>query len=224
MRLTNPLNGNRTTVTVIGIMSQSLVTGVFVSPPTAAALGISGEKGFFLTLAPGASATRAAQVAKAAFFPYGLVVLNIADLLASSIASTEGIIALLQIFVALGLGVGIAAMGIVALRAVAERRREIGMLRANGFTSRMVLRAFFLEYSYVTLVGITIGTVLGLLIVWNLTQSPAAVSEGVSTFTVPWLTLGVILAAAYGLSMLAVAGPSLRAARLPPAEAVRPTE
>ena len=222
--LTNPANGHEATVTVIGIMTQSLVSGVFVSPPTAAALGISEERVFFMTLAPGASATRAAQVAKAAFFPYGLVVLNIADLLASSIASTEGVIGLLQIFVGLGLAVGIAAMGIVALRAVVERRREIGMIRANGFTQRMVLTAFFLEYSFVTLVGITIGTALGLLIVWNVTQGSAAASAGVTVFTVPWLNLVVILGLAYGLSMLAIAEPSLRAARLPPAEAVRPTE
>ncbi|HTS32791.1 MAG TPA: FtsX-like permease family protein [Thermoplasmata archaeon] len=224
MLLTNPANGNQTTVRVIGVMAQSLVSGVYVSPPTAAALGYSNEKVFFLTLAPGQSATRAAQVAKAAFFPYGLVVLNIADLLASSIASTEGAIGLLQIFVGLGLAVGIAAMGIVALRAVVERRREIGMLRANGFTSRMVLASFFLEYSFVSLVGIAIGTGLGLLIVWNLTQSAAATSAGVSTFAVPWPNLVIILVVAYGLSMLAVAEPSLRAAHLPPAEAVRPTE
>jgi len=222
--LTNPSNGNRTPVTVIGIMSQSLVSGVFVSPPTAAALGVSEEKVFFLSLAPGASATRAAQVAKAAFFPYGLVVLNIADLLATSIASTEGVIGLLQIFVGLGLAVGIAALGIVALRAVAERRREIGMIRANGFTRRMVLKAFFLEYSFVTLVGIAIGTVLGLLIVWNVTLSSSASSAGVTVFAVPWLNLGIILATAYGLAMLAIAEPSFRAAQMPPAEAVRPTE
>ncbi|HTT73690.1 MAG TPA: FtsX-like permease family protein [Thermoplasmata archaeon] len=224
IELTNPVNGNRTRVTVLGIMSQSLVSGVFVGPTTAAALGFGNQTGFFLTVAAGQSATTAAQLAKAAFFSYGLVVVNIADLLASSIASTEAIIGLLQIFVGLGLAVGIAAMGIVALRAVVERRREIGMIRANGFTRGMVLKAFFLEYSFVTLVGIAIGTALGLLIVWNLTQSPLAASAGVSVFAVPYLSLVIFLSLAYGLSMLAVAEPSLRAARLPPAEAVRPTE
>ncbi|HTP54676.1 MAG TPA: FtsX-like permease family protein [Thermoplasmata archaeon] len=224
MLLANPANGNTSTVTVIGIMAQSLVSGVFVGPATASALGISAPKVFFLTVTPGASAVTAAQVAKSAFFPYGLVVLNIADILASSIATTEGVIGLLQIFVGVGLAVGIAAMGIVALRAVVERRREIGMIRANGFTRRMVLEAFFLEYSFVSLVGIAIGTALGLLIVWNLTQGPGATSLGVTHFTVPWSNLLIILAAAYGLSMLAVAEPSLRAARLPPAQAVRPTE
>jgi putative ABC transport system permease protein len=223
--LTNPTDGNRTTVTVIGIMAQSLITGVFVSPPTAVALGIVGEtRGFFLALSPGSSATRALQLMKVAFFPYGLVLLDLADLLASSIAPTEGAIGLLQIFVGLGLTVGIAAMGIVALRAVVERRREIGMIRANGFTRRMVLKAFFLEYSFVTLIGISIGTALGLLVVWNLTHGASATSAGVTTFVVPWFNLVIILGVAYGLSMLAIAEPSLRAARLPPAEAVRATE
>jgi putative ABC transport system permease protein len=224
IQVTNPASGNSTNVTVLGILSESLVNGVFVSPATAAGLGVSGARDFFLTLAPGASATRAAQVAKAAFFPYGLVVLNIADLLAQSVDSTEAVIGLLQIFVGLGLGVGIAAMGIVALRAVVERRREIGMIRAMGFTRRMVLGAFFLEYTFVTLVGISIGTGLGLLLVWNLTQGASATQIGVTAFTVPWRNLALILAAAYGLSMLAIAQPSLRAARMPPSEAVRPTE
>ncbi len=224
MEIVNPANGNRTAVTVIGIMTQSLVTGVFVGPATAAALGGFATERFFLTLTPGASATRAEQLAKTAFFPYGFVVLDIAGILASSIAPIEGIIGLLQVFVALGLVVGIAALGIVALRAVVERRREIGMLRANGFTQRMVLGAFFLEYTFVTLIGIAIGTGLGLLVVWNRTQSPAAAAGGTSVFAVPWATLGLILLLAYGLSMLAIAQPSLRASRTPPAEAVRPTE
>ncbi len=225
IELTNPNTGNTTTVQVIGIMSQSLLTGVFASPPTATALGISSEvKGFFLTLTPGASATRAAQLTKSAFFSYGLTVVNIGDLLASSIASTEGAIGLLQIFVGLGLAVGVVGMGIVALRAVVERRREIGMLRANGFTRGMVLKSFFVEYSFVTLLAVAIGTGLGLLIVWDLTQSAGASSEGITVFTVPWLNLLIFLAVAYGLAMVAITGPSLRAARMPPAEAVRPTE
>lgn len=224
MRLTNPANGNQTTVTVLGVMTQSLLSGVYVSPSTATALGITAQNTFLLKLAPGASATRADLRAKQAFFPYGIVLLNIADLLASSLASDRGLVSLLQVFVALGLAVGIAAMGIVALRTVVERRRDIGMLRASGFTRGMVLRAFFLEYSFVTIVGIVIGTALGLLLIWNLTQGPNAAADGVSTFAVPWLNLAVILPLAYALSMLAIAEPSLRAARLPPAEAVRAAE
>ncbi|MCI4362870.1 MAG: FtsX-like permease family protein [Thermoplasmata archaeon] len=224
IRVANPVTGNSTTVRVIGILLESTVTGVWLNPATAFGLGFHEEKAFFLTTAAGVSGTHAAQLAKAAFFRSGLVLYNFQAILAQSIAGTEGAIGLLQIFVGLGLAVGIAAMGIVAVRAVVERRREIGMIRANGFTRRMVLRAFFLEYTFVSLLGIGIGTALGLLIVYNLSTSPSAAAAGVSTFSIPWLNLLLILLVAYGLAMAAVAEPSLRAARLPPAEAVRPTE
>jgi putative ABC transport system permease protein len=224
IQVTNPRTDNAAPVTVIGILAQSVIPGVWINPAAATALGYGAETAFFLTAAPGASATHAAQVAKAAFFRYGLVLYNIDALIAVSIDQTEGVIGLLQIFVGLGLAVGIAAMGIVAVRAVVERKRDIGMIRAYGFTQRMVLKAFFLEYSFVALLGIAIGTAFGLLIVYNLTIGPSAVSSGVTTFSVPWVNVLLILAVAYGLAMAAVAEPSLRAARLPPAEAVRPTE
>jgi putative ABC transport system permease protein len=224
LRLVDPATGNATNVTVIGILTESAVTGVWVDPTLANALGFRAVTAFFLTSPSGVSAVHAAQLAKAAFFRDGLVLFNFRDLLARSIAQTEGVIELLQIFVGLGLAVGIAAMGIVAVRAVVERKREIGMLRANGFTRRMVLKAFFLEYSFVSLLGIGIGTSLGILIVYNLSLSPSAAATGVATFSIPWANLLVILAVAYGLAMAAVAEPSIRAARLPPAEAVRPTE
>jgi putative ABC transport system permease protein len=118
----------------------------------------------------------------------------------------------------------VAVMGILALRAVVERRREIGMLRASGFSQRDVLRAFLLEYSYVTLLGLGIGTWLGIWIVYQLSLNPNAAASGVSFFAVPYLNIALIVVAAYGLAMLAIANPSIRASHLPPAEAVRATE
>jgi len=115
-------------------------------------------------------------------------------------------------------------MGILALRAVVERRREIGMLRASGFTQGMVLRSFVLEYSFTTLLGIAIGTGLGILIVYNLVHSAAAGSVGVTNFAVPWTTVAEIVLIAYGLVLVAIAGPAVRASRLPPADAVRASE
>ena len=222
--VTNPATGRSARVTVIGILTESALSGVWVNPAQATSLGFTNETGFFLTTAPGVSASHAAQVAKKAFFQYGLVLYDFQALLQESIAQTEGVIGLLQIFVGLGLAVGIAAMGIVAVRAVVERKREIGMIRAYGFTRRMVLKAFFLEYSFVSLLGIGIGAALGILIVYNLSITPGAAAEGVSTFSIPWVNLLLILGVAYGLAMVAVAEPSLRASRMPPAEAVRPTE
>ena len=224
IQIASPTGRHVTNLTVIGLMTQSVLTGVWVNPLTAASVGYTNQTGYFLTVAHGASSTVAAQDAKRAFFPSGLVLFDIPSLMASSIATTEGFIGLLVIFVGLGLGVGIAALGIFALRAVVERRREVGMLRATGFTRGMVLRSFFLEYSFVALLGIVIGVGLGLLVVYNLSVSPQATANGVQHFVAPWATALEIAVIAYLLVLAAIAVPSLRAARMPPADAVRSSE
>jgi len=224
IQLTTVRGTSPTELTVIGLLSESIITGAWVSPTTAASLGFTNETAYFLTSAPGVSANYAAQQAKKVFFPAGLVLYDLPSLLAQSIATTEGFIGLLEIFVGMGLGVGIAAMGIFALRAVVERRREIGMLRAIGFTRGMILRSLVLEYSLVTIVGVAVGTFLGLLIIYNLSVSPEAVGDGLQQFVVPWLTVVEVVVIAYLLVLVAIAAPSLRAARLPPAEAVRISE
>jgi putative ABC transport system permease protein len=224
IQLSLPNGAHPTDVTVVGILSESILSGVWVNPATASRLGYHNESAYLMTVAPGVSTTTASQDAKRAFFPAGLVLFDLRGLLATSISTTEGLIGILEVFVGLGLGVGIAAMGIFALRAVVERRREIGMLRATGFTRGMVLRSLFLEYSFVSLLGIGIGAGLGLLTIYNLSISPSAVSEGVQTFVAPWLAVVEIAVIAYLLVLVAIAAPSLRAARMPPAEAVRTTE
>jgi len=224
VRIATPNGARSTNVTVVGILTESIITGVWLNPTTAASLGYTTQSAYFLTVVPGHSADLASQDARRAFFSTGFVLYNLPSLMAQSISTTEGFIGLLEIFVGLGLAVGIAAMGIFALRAVVERRRQIGMLRAIGFTQGMVLRSLILEYSFVTVLGVVIGAGLGLLIIYNLSVSPEAVSDGVQHFVAPWLTVIEVGVIAYLLVLVAIAGPSLRAARLPPAEAVRTTE
>jgi len=224
IEVTTPSGSHPVNLTVVGLLSESIITGVWVNPTTAAAMGYTSESAYFLTVAAGKSSTLAAQDAKRAFFPAGLVLFDLPSLLAQSISTTEGFIGLLEVFVGLGLAVGIAAMGIFALRAVVERRRQIGMLRATGFTQGMVLRSLVLEYSFVTILGVVTGVVLGLLVIYNLSVSPEAVADGVQHFVAPWLTVLEIAALAYLLVLVAIAIPSLRAARMPPAEAVRASE
>jgi putative ABC transport system permease protein len=224
IQLTTPSGAHPTNVTVIGILTESILGGVWINATTAESLGYTNATASLLTVRPGVSTTYAAQEAKKAFFSDGLVLYDLAGLLATSISSTEGVIGILEVFVGLGLGVGIAAMGIFALRAVAERKRAIGMLRATGFTQGMVLRSLLLEYSFITLVGVAIGVGLGLLVIYNVSVSPSAVADGLQQFVAPWLTVLEVAVIAYLLVLAAIFGPSLRAARLPPAVAVRASE
>jgi putative ABC transport system permease protein len=220
--LEDPATRSVENVTVIAFMSQTFLSGFWINPTTAGHLGYTNTQGALLTVAPGASVTTASQDLKRAFFPYGIILYNFAQILQKAIQSTEGAIGLLEVFVALGLAVGIAGMGIFSLRAVVERRTQIGMLRATGFTRGMIFGSFLLEYSYITLLGTAVGTGLALWLYWNATEINTGGSFGV--FTVPTGTILAIVLVAYGLTVLAIFGPSWRAANLPPAEAVRYTE
>ncbi len=220
--LRNIGTGAETNVTVIGYMDQTFLSGFWVNPAAAAAIGYTNFQGSIFRAAPGVSAATAGQDLKRAFFPYGLQLYNVAEILQKAVQTLQGVIGLLEIFVALGLAVGIAGMGIVALRAVSERRTQIGMLRAEGFTRGMILASFLLEYSYVTLVGIAVGTGLALWLYYNATVLTPTSTVG--AFAVPTLTIVSIVVVAYVLTLAAIAGPSWKAANLPPAEAVRYTE
>jgi putative ABC transport system permease protein len=208
----------------VGILKTQVVQGIWLSPAAATALGYGETSAYLLTVGPGVSASVASQLTKAAFYPYGLVLIDFAQALASVTAVISGDIGLLELFIALGLAVGIAALGILALRAVTERRRQIGTLRATGLTRGMILKAFLLEYLYITLLGASMGLALGVLIMYNLVSGPFGASVGASHLFVPWSTLLLVLVVTGLLATAAVVGPSYRAAHVPPAQALRGLE
>ena len=75
------------------------------------------------------------------------------------------VIAILGIFegyLALGLIVGIAGIGVVTVRSVSERRKTIGILRALGYRRKMVTASFLIEVSWVGVLGILNGVLVAL--------------------------------------------------------------
>ncbi len=124
-------------------------------------------------------------------------------------------------FMGLGLIVGIAALGVIAFRTVVERRQQIGMLRAIGYSRRLVAISYFLESSFIALAGIAIGITLGLAISYNLLASPEFTGGTEIDFQVPWARLAVVLGVAYGASALMTLLPARAASRVAVAEALR---
>ena len=124
-------------------------------------------------------------------------------------------------FMALGLVVGVAAIGVVSTRAVVERRQQIGVLRAIGYRRSMIQLSFLLESSFVTLLGILIGTTLGIVLGWQ-AYNDIKDQEGIETlrFVIPWGEIAVILVLTYAFSLLATFLPARQAARIYPAEAL----
>ena len=218
--LTNPDNGHRVSVTVIGILSEDFIGGVWVNPSAAQTLGETNTTAFFLTVASGISVNTAANAAKVGFLPYGLTLFNFAQILQSSIQATEAVIELLEVFVALGLAVGVAAIGIVALRAVVEAPERDRDAAGFGVHPSHDPRRLSDRVSFVGLLGIGIGAALGIALDWNASLA----YPGLLEFSVPWANVLTAVGAAYALTLIAIAGPSFKAAALPPAEAIRYSE
>ncbi|MFF0473362.1 ABC transporter permease [Streptomyces sp. NPDC004284] len=131
---------------------------------------------------------------------------------------------LMQGFLALGLGVGIIGLGVVMVRAVRERRRTIGILRALGFRARTVQRSFLWESSFIALEGIVLGSLLGVLTTWLMYRNSAAFEGLEGGFPIEWTSICGLAVATFAASLLATIGPARRAAAVRPALAVRVTE
>ena len=73
------------------------------------------------------------------------------------------ILSIFQSYLSLGLFVGIAGMGVVTVRSVSERRAQTkGIMRALGFRKSMILQSFWIEVTWIGMLGIVNGVLVGI--------------------------------------------------------------
>ncbi|HKW42723.1 MAG TPA: FtsX-like permease family protein, partial [Thermoplasmata archaeon] len=209
-------------VKVIGILYEVSVQGLWVrSGVLHNDFGVDAPTLFYFKVRAGIDVTEAGHDLERYFLAYQLVTTNIHELLKSILEVTMGVFNLLEAYLALGLIVGIAGLGVITMRNVVERRQETGALRALGFRKSMVLRSFLLELSFIALTGIAMGVALGVALSYDLYLRFFA---GQTLFIVPWDRLFLLGGIAFVGAVLATASPAVRAARMPPAEALRSFE
>ena len=153
------------------------------------------------------------------FVEYGLTTFVVRDTVEEAMTMVASVMQLMELFLGMGLIVGIAGMGIITIRNVAERRQEIGVMRAIGYQRDMILKAFLLETSFTSLLGIVIGALMGLGISYTIFDWGGF--SKMSEFVIPWGEVLAVLAIAFAITLVATLPPSRRAARLAPAEALR---
>jgi putative ABC transport system permease protein len=95
-------------------------------------------------------------------------------------------------------------------------------MRAIGFRQRMVQTSLLLESSFVALTAIVVGTILGLILAWNIVddqrQQPSW--ENLDLY-IPWTNLLIVFTVVYAVAIVATILPARRASRIRPAEALR---
>ena len=219
-----PRQGAVATVTIIGVMdalsdqqgvlmfSKSVLDDISPEP-----LPVTTYR---FMVSEGADAKSISTQLDSSFFENGLETVVLEEELEKAREQNVGINRLLQGFMASGLLVGIAALGVISLRSVVERRQQIGVLRAIGYRRSMVLTSFLMESSFIALLGILLGVGLGALLSYNLVDAIADDIPGLS-FAIPWTQIGAIVAIAYAFSLLTTFLPARQASRIYPAEALR---
>ncbi len=123
----------------------------------------------------------------------------------------------------------VAAFNIVStlVMVVADRTREIGILKAMGMTRRGILRVFVLQGAWIGVVGTTVGTVLGVVLAWALGRyeiiriPPDVYFIDHLPVSLRLLDVALIVAASVVIAFLATIYPSIQASRLEPVDAIR---
>lgn len=222
----DPYTGKTRTLTVAAIAPSDffIQNGVFYGMPGARTL-FAYELPLdrvHVALRPGVDAELFAADVQARFLANGAEAVSIAAIVDEGFAMSNRFFQLFQGYLALGLVVGIAGIAVVMVRAVRERRREIGTLRALGFRSQPVGRVFAIETAFVAIEGTVLGALLALVTLYDIVA--LSDSFGELHFTVPWVSLAVLLGATVAASLLATVWPALSASRIKPAVALRMTD
>ena len=121
---------------------------------------------------------------------------------------------LMLVYVLLALAIVIALLGIGNTLALSifERTRELGVMRAVGMTRHQLRSMIRWESVIIALQGTVLGLLIGVFFGWALVL--AMKNQGITVFSVPLLTLLVVVVLAGLAGAAAAIWPSRRAARL----------
>jgi len=218
------VTGQSVDATIVGILSDSFYDNadhVFIARTLSDRVfgPRSTSNLLFVSTAPGTGNDALAATINGRYIPNGANSHSFRKLVNDQFSVQNQFFTLIRGYVALGLLVGIAGLGVVMIRAVRERRREVGVLRALGFSGIAVRRAFLAESSFIALEGIAVGTALALITAWQLVDSG---NFGTGTkFSVPILQLAVLIVVTFIASLIATAAPAIQASHIRPAVALR---
>ena len=230
LTLVDPSTGEETGLRVIGVLEPSTLGVIeeFAAIMTRAETvdtrfgGGEFEHYYAVTRDPTDEASRqASRDIESALIEYGVQAASIDELIDDQANASRSFQFLFEGFMGLGLVVGIAALGVIAFRTVVERRQQIGMLRAIGYSRGLITLSYFLESSFIALAGIAIGVVLGVALSYNLLTSDAFTAGTDIDFSVPWARLAIVVGIAYVASALMTLLPARAASRVAVAEALR---
>ena len=173
---------------IVGMLDGSVFQGVVVMSDEnlkQVDIDIAGSRYFLVETPDLESLKPTATILESVLNDYGIDAEPVSQRLAGFLAVQNTYLSTFQILGGLGLLVGTFGLAAVMMRNVFERRSEIALMRAVGFTSFRVIRLVLFENCVLLLWGMCLGTVSALLAMMPHLQSTGA--------QLPWQTLGITL-------------------------------
>ena len=174
---------------VVGMLDGSVFQGVLVMTDgnlKRVDASVVGSQYFLIETASIADADQVATVLETRLNDYGLDTELVSERLAGFLAVQNTYLSTFQMLGGLGLLVGTFGLAAVMMRNVVERRREIALMRAVGFTTSRISKLILYENNLLLLWGILLGAGSALL-----AMSPHLRSTGGD---LPWQMLVITLA------------------------------
>jgi putative ABC transport system permease protein len=193
---------------VVGMLDSSIFQGVLVLSDQnlkRIAPEVTGKEWFLVETANAADVEPTASALETALRVYGFDTERVSERLAGFLAVQNTYLSTFQMLGALGLLVGTVGLGAVMLRNVLERRSEIALMLAVGFTRFRITTLIIAENTMLLMWGMVTGTVSAFLAIL-----PHLLSTGAD---VSWPLLGATLAAVLLFGSLAVVLPIAAATR-----------
>lgn len=186
---------------LVGALSNSILQGSLIISESAFEQYFPSQAGHSMLLidAPPDRLDAVATSLSRSLADIGLELVPTAQRLAEFNAVQNTYMAVFQVLGGLGLIVGTAGLGMVLVRNVSERRGELGLLIAIGFTRRHVRKVLLIEHLLLLLGGLGCGVGAAIPAVWP------ALSQSASTASIAVTLIIVALIAASGLLWVAVA-------------------
>ena len=217
--ISNP--GNSREVVVGGILSQSsqlFSQGIWMDGEIVEEQYGGVVTRIYVSHGPEVSSEELEKSLSSDLAPSGVYTSIIEDEILLILGLIFAILTIFQAYLALGLVVGIAGIGVVTYRSVSERSGQIGMLRALGFRKRMVMSGMIIEVSWTSLLGMINGAVVAIAFHYALYQK--VWEEQGAKLILPWFEVVSMVLGGWILVLMATWIPVARATKVTPSQAL----
>jgi putative ABC transport system permease protein len=206
---------------IVGVVGRTVVVSIAQAQTLFGTQGVT-RVDLGLAAGTGADAVSVELERRLTAEPY--VLSTPADLAASLRSSIVDFEAMTALIAALALFGGSFLIFNTLSMTVAERAREVGLLRAAGATRRQVNQLVLVQALVLGLAGSALGVLLGIglaaLIAWYVKVSAVV---PIASPAVPPAAIGLAFAVGLLVTLAAAIEPAIRAGRIPPIEALRPS-